>query len=51
MASLYPARSVGMDGRVGSLEPGKDADIVIADADFNVRATFVMGECVYRTEE
>ena len=51
MASLYPARSVGMDGRVGSLEPGKDADIVIADADFNVRATFVMGECVYRAEE
>ena len=44
MASLYPARSVGVDARVGSLEPGKDADIVITDADFNVRATLVRGE-------
>ena len=46
MASLYPARSVGIDGAKGSLEPGKDADIVITDADFNVRQTFVRGERV-----
>ncbi len=44
MASLYPARSVGADGEKGSLEPGKDADILITDADFNIRATFVRGE-------
>ncbi len=43
MASLYPARSVGVDGRKGSLEPGRDADFLIADADFNVQRTFVGG--------
>ena len=47
MASLAPARSVGLDAVKGSLEPGKDADIIITDAGFNVRATFVGGECVY----
>lgn len=48
MASLYAARSVGIDRNKGSLEPGKDADIVIADGDFNVQATFIRGECAYR---
>ena len=48
MASLYPARSVGADDRKGSLEPGKDADVLITDGDFNVKMTFVRGECVYK---
>ena len=47
MASLYPARSVGADKRKGSLEPGKDADILITDRDFNVQRTIVRGETVY----
>ena len=47
MASLYPARSVGVDGEKGSIAPGKDADLLIADGDFNVRATFVRGERVF----
>lgn len=47
MASLYPARSVGADARKGSLESGKDADILITDADFNIKATYVRGERVY----
>ena len=47
MASLYPARSVGIDGAKGSLEPGKDADILVTDGDFNIRKTFVRGQCVY----
>ena len=50
MASLYPARAIGMDSRKGALQRGKDADIVIADRHFNVRATFVGGECVYRAQ-
>jgi len=29
MASFNPARSIGVENRKGSLEPGKDADIVI----------------------
>ena len=47
MASLYPARAIGVEDRKGSLEAGKDADVVIADRDFNIRKTFVRGECVY----
>ena len=47
MASLYPARSVGIDDGKGSLEAGKDADIVITDGDFNVKKTFVRGTCVF----
>jgi len=47
MASLAPARSVGVDGQKGSIAPGKDADLLIADGDFNVRATFVRGEQVF----
>jgi len=48
MASLIPARSVGIDESKGSLEPGKDADIVIADGDFNILRTFARSEEVYR---
>lgn len=48
MASLYPARAIGVDDRKGALQRGKDADIIIADKDFNVQATFVGGRCVFR---
>ena len=48
MASLNPARSIGADQAKGSLEPGRDADILIADADFHVRQTFVRGQRVFR---
>ena len=50
MASLYPARSIGAETAKGSLEPGKDADLLITDGDFNVRRTYVRGECVYDAE-
>ena len=48
MASLNPARAIGVDDRKGSLEAGKDADVVIADRDFNVRTTLVRGKRVYQ---
>jgi imidazolonepropionase-like amidohydrolase/Tol biopolymer transport system component len=32
-ATLHPARSLGLDGDVGSLEPGKLADLVVIDGD------------------
>lgn len=44
MGSLYPARSVGADAKKGSLEPGKDADILITDRDFHVQRTFARGD-------
>ncbi len=34
MASLTPARVIGVDDRKGSLTPGKDADLVIFEEDF-----------------
>ncbi len=42
-ASLYPARAIGLDGNKGSLDIGKDADIAIMDASFNIYNTFVIG--------
>jgi len=46
LASLNPARSIGVDDRKGALETDKDADIVIADGDFNVCQTYVRGRRV-----
>lgn len=46
MASLTPARILGVDGRKGSLEIGKDADIMIMNKDFEVEAVLVSGRAV-----
>ena len=46
-ASLNPARRIGVDAAKGSLEAGKDADIAICDADFNVRRTILGGRTIY----
>ena len=45
-ASTNPARALGLFNRVGSLEPRKDANIVLTDGDFNVRAVWFRGEPV-----
>ncbi|WP_081236064.1 N-acetylglucosamine-6-phosphate deacetylase [Streptomyces viridosporus] len=44
--SANPARLLGMDDRIGSLEPGKDADLVVLDADFALRGVMRRGEWV-----
>ena len=31
--TLYPARILGVDARLGSLEPGKDADLIVTTGD------------------
>lgn len=51
MASETPARIMGVDRRKGTLEKGKDADIVICDQALQVQYTFVEGRPVYRSEE
>ncbi|MBC7341097.1 MAG: N-acetylglucosamine-6-phosphate deacetylase [Clostridia bacterium] len=43
LASLNPARRLGIDGAKGSLEPGKDADVVIVEPNFEVRLTMING--------
>jgi len=43
MASLTPARIVGMEREIGSIEEGKRADLVLTDAELNVRAVYIGG--------
>ncbi len=50
MASLNPARVVGLDDRIGSLEQGKDADITVIDEELNVFLTLVKGKTAYDPE-
>lgn len=44
MASLNPAKVIGMDNEIGSIEPGKIADLVFVDDKFNVQQVMVCGE-------
>jgi len=43
MMTLTPARAMGIHARKGSLEPGKDADIVVFDDDLRVRLVMARG--------
>lgn len=45
-ASLTPARALGLDAEVGSLETGKRADLVVLDEDLRVLAVLQKGEWV-----
>jgi N-acetylglucosamine-6-phosphate deacetylase len=49
MATRNPARVLGIADQMGSLEPGKEANVVVCDADMNVRLTMVGGRVVYHT--
>jgi N-acetylglucosamine-6-phosphate deacetylase len=48
MASLNPARQLGLDPRLGRLAPGYDADLTAIDDGGQVVLTMVGGEIVYR---
>lgn len=47
MASLNAARQAGLSDTKGSIEVGKDADLILFDDDVNIKKTFIMGEMVY----
>jgi imidazolonepropionase-like amidohydrolase len=53
--TINPAKLIGMEARIGSLEPGKDADLVIFDGDLfdiqtSVQKVFINGFIVYDSE-
>lgn len=50
MASETPARVMGILDRKGTLEKGKDADIIIFDSDIDVKATLVGGKMVWENQ-
>ena len=47
MASLNAAAAIHVDDRIGSLEEGKDADIIITDENINVKRTIKKGRTIY----
>lgn len=51
MASLSPATFLGIDGMTGSIEPGKRADLIVADEDFNVAMTMIGGRVVWAADQ
>ena len=48
-ASLNPATTLGIQDKKGSLDVGKDADIIITDNKFNVQKTIIGGEIRYES--
>ena len=48
-ASLNPATVIGMEKNKGSLEIGKDADIIITDNQFNIMKTIIGGKVKYES--
>lgn len=46
-ASLNPATAIGVEKKKGSLEVGKDADIIIIDKNFDVQKTIMKGRIQY----
>jgi N-acetylglucosamine-6-phosphate deacetylase len=48
MATLNPARAMGLDERLGTVTEGKDASLIVIDEDVNVLLTMVKGEIVYQ---
>ncbi len=43
-ATIRPAKSVGIDGKVGSIEVGKYADFLIVDENYNLEKVYIGGK-------
>ena len=50
MSSETPARILGVEDRKGTLQKGKDADIVIYDNDINVKLVVQKGRVIPGTD-
>ncbi|MGB3924732.1 MAG: amidohydrolase family protein, partial [Caldicoprobacterales bacterium] len=44
MASINPARLLGLDDKIGSIEVGKRADLVVIDDDIKGQMVFCRGK-------
>lgn len=44
MATLYPAKAIGVDNKLGRVKKGMVANLAVFDRDFNVQATVVNGQ-------
>ncbi|MFG0773142.1 N-acetylglucosamine-6-phosphate deacetylase [Vibrio plantisponsor] len=44
MATLYPAKAIGIDHKLGRIKKGMIANLTVFDRDFNVKATVVNGQ-------
>jgi N-acetylglucosamine-6-phosphate deacetylase len=51
MASVNPARQIGVFDRKGSISAGKDADLVVLDHAGEVKMTFCRGKLAYKRGE
>lgn len=47
MFTENPAKLIGVYDKIGSLNPGKDADFLILDAENSVKSTYVKGRKVF----
>lgn len=47
MASLTPAEAMGIDKSKGSIEVGKDADLLLLDENINIKASIIGGSIFY----
>ena len=45
-ATINPARSVGLEGKVGSIDPGLAADLLLVDAEYNLKGVIKAGNLV-----
>ena len=44
MASFNPAKVLGLEDSMGSIETGKQADLILCDEDLNIHAVLIDGQ-------
>lgn len=49
-ATAAPAKVIGCEAEIGSLEAGKYADMVLLDNALNVKAVYINGKCIERKD-
>jgi N-acetylglucosamine-6-phosphate deacetylase len=50
LATLNPARALGLDSSIGLVEVGRTADLAVLDGDWQVQATIAGGAIAYRRD-